>query len=198
MHTWALTSLQNIWPMKEERLKNALLFHGKIVVIILDGVEQQIVEHIDARSKLTRSGKKSYHTVTKLVGVNPYGVPMLISYIPCADLSICQMQEVLSLLKELGPEESVGGDPAFIDLDDMIEASLVVAYKSSKNMALTDEEKKYTDFKILRYTFRSKGDISSILKKHDQVFYICAALMKQYLFIDGTKMIPVDHVYNNK
>ena len=129
MYAWASIKMNSLWPMKEDRLKNGLIFHGKIVVIILDGVEQQIVEHVDARSKMTRSGKKSYHTVTKLVGVNPYGVPMIISksYLPCSDLSVCNMQEVLSLLKQLGEDESVGGDPAFIGLDDMIDASLVVA-----------------------------------------------------------------------
>jgi hypothetical protein len=54
-------------PAKEERLKDGVEFYGKIVTLVIDGVEQEIVSSVDKKiSKITFSGKKNYHTLTKL------------------------------------------------------------------------------------------------------------------------------------
>ena len=61
-------------PPKEDRLQNAVQFFNHNIVMIVDGVEQEIVTHVSkGDAKFTRSGKKAKNTVTKLAGVNPYG-----------------------------------------------------------------------------------------------------------------------------
>jgi hypothetical protein len=61
-----------LFPSREERLRNSVNFRGFVLVMVIDGTEQQMVCHIDKLiSESTRSGKKSTNTITKMAGVNP-------------------------------------------------------------------------------------------------------------------------------
>ena len=66
LYNSAQTHFRDAFPTYEQRHNSSVPFYGKKVVLIIDGTEQKIVEHTDSNyAKQTRSGKKSYHTVTK-------------------------------------------------------------------------------------------------------------------------------------
>jgi len=171
-------------------------------------VEQQIVEHVNNdQAKLTRSGKKSYHTVSKIVGVTPQGKAILFGQTnyPFHDLTLTKLPDVLDVLQRLRCDETIGGDPAFQGLQEFVAAHVCSSIKKQPGESLNVHEKQFKnswktirtvvenyfsqikDFKILKYPFRMKGDISRIHACHHQVFLICAYLLDVFLFPEGTK-----------
>lgn len=200
------------FPSYEERQKTALQFYGHNIVLILDGTEQKIVEHVrNEIAKKTRSGKKSYHSVSKIVGVTPTGLGRLFgrSHILHHDLPLTVMKENLTgKLDTLKPTESIGGDPAFEGLEEYVNCSVLATPKKQPGGQLGEKAKllktnwkthrtvvenyfsQIKDFKILRETFRVKGKLSEILEKHHRVFLVCAYFIDVYLFPNGTKMVP--------
>ncbi len=80
LYAHANCHLSNRWGTSESRLRGAANFYGRKIVMILDGTEQQIVmSTTKSIAKQTRSGKKTYHTLSKLVGVTPNMKLMLYS-----------------------------------------------------------------------------------------------------------------------
>jgi hypothetical protein len=202
--------LSGIWGTRESRLNQAALFYGRKIVMVLDGVEQQtVMSTTKSIAKQTRSGKKTYHTLSKLVGVSPNMKLMLFSntYIPHNDLILCRMPEVISKLKELRKPEAIGGDPAFYGLEDDLEIEVIVPYKEYPGHPLSENEEKYNnewkeiriyvenyfaevkDFKILRITFRCKGNnLEQICESHHRVWVVCAWLVDKYIHPNGKKL----------
>jgi hypothetical protein len=197
------------FPSYEERQQTAIKFYGHNIILIVDGTEQKIVEHVNnAYANQTRSGKKGYHSCSKIVGVTPTGQARLIgrSYIPHHDFALITMSDCMVKLKTLHSTESIGGDPAFEGLADILPCGVLTSPKKIPGGQLGPKEKELKtrwktyrtvvenyfsqvkDFKILRETFRCKGDISEILEKHHRIFVVCAFFIDIFLFPEGTKM----------
>ena len=117
------------------------------------------------------------------------------------------MESVLEVLKTSQPDECLGGDPAFDGLEADLNCSVITAPKKQPGKKLTTKQQEFKtewktirtvienyfsqikDFKILRYTFRIKGDLSTILESHHRVFIVCSYLMDVILFPKGTKQV---------
>lgn len=210
LYNKALFGLKNIWGTPESRLENSANFYGHKIVLILDGVEQQtVMSTTKSIAKQTRSGKKTYHTLSKMVGVSPDMKLMLFSktYIPHNDLVLARMPEVMDRLRELRYPEVIGGDPAFYGLEEDLNVTVIVPYKERPGKPLTKAEEEYNndwkeirifvenyfaevkDFKILRYVFRLKGlDLNQICESHHRIWVVCAWLVDVYIHPNGKKI----------
>lgn len=210
LYEWAEQKIQNALPTDCERLANAVPFYGNQITAITDVTEQEIVMHIDKFTAMdTRSEKAQTHTVAKAVLVSPTGKIFAIgkSRRPKHDLTNTLMQDFLQQLLKFTKQEAIGGDSAYLGLESWLQCQVVTPFKAFGGRK-TNEEKIFNNefksvrtvvenyfahiknFKILRYPWRTKGNLDQLLEKHHKVWVLCAALMDEYLFPHGIKEPP--------
>jgi len=197
-------------PDYEERKTNAIKFYRYVLVMIIDGVEQEIEMKVNKKvAKLTRSGKKEKYTVTKLAGVSPQGKLMMFSRTyrgALNDMNLVHNPFTTQLVANLQKGECVGAYKGFIGLEDVwTNVDVVVPFKKYNNKLHPTKQRwnndlkkirtvvenyfaQLKDFKILRNKFRANGSIDEVTEKHHRIWVVCAGIMDQFIFSDGVRM----------
>jgi hypothetical protein len=173
-------------------MRSAQDFFGANITLIIDGAEHEIYSFTDKRlSYVTFSGKKSYHTLTKLIGVSPTGEILFISKSypgGMNDLNLVQMPDVLNTIA-VSDEEFILADRGFRGMEDY---RILTPYTETTASHLPTYDKKFKAirvkvengilhvrrWRICHSLFRVKPmDIRAALRKHHQIWLICAALV---------------------
>jgi len=77
---WVSLQSKLVIPDLNTRIKKGRRLGKYFISVIVDGSEQQILESLSKRKKsVTFSGKKKFHTFTKLIGILPNGRIVFIS-----------------------------------------------------------------------------------------------------------------------
>lgn len=185
-------------PTLSERLKSSVEFYGKKASIVVDGVEQEIYSSIDnGISKVTFSGKKGYHTFTKLLFVNPHGKIYLVTDSQPGsmnDLNLLTMCDTWKKLN-LSDEEIIMADDGFRGYAEHKVITL------STETSVSGDENYHKQFKRIRVVvenaishvkkwricstlFRAKvKNLTEALEKHHKIWLVCVGLVNRFVQI---------------
>jgi hypothetical protein len=180
------------FPEESERMLSAQDLFGGNITVIIDGAEHEIYSSTDKQlSYVTFSGKKSYHTLTKLIAVSPTGEILFISKsFPGGmnDLNLIQMPEILNAI-QVSDDEFNLADRGFRGMEDY---RILTPYTETNASRFTTYDKKFKAirvkvengilqvrrWRICHTLFRVKPmDIRAAMRKHHQIWLICAALV---------------------
>jgi hypothetical protein len=176
----------------EARCASETCPNGGNITVIIDGAEHEIYSSTDKQlSYVTFSGKKSYHTLTKLIAVSPTGEILFISKsFPGGmnDLNLIQMPEILNAI-QVSDDEFILADRGFRGMEDY---RILTPYTETNASRFTTYDKKFKAirvkvengilqvrrWRICHTLFRVKPmDIRAAMRKHHQIWLICAALV---------------------
>jgi len=159
--------------------------------------------------------KKEKYTVTKLIGVSPQGKLMMYSRSyrgALNDMNLAKKPFSISLVQGFEEKEAVGADKGFVGLGNVWNVEVVTPFKKRKQKgnanrkSLKHSQKKWNqsfktirtvvenyfsqlkDFKILRHKLRVNGTVDEMTEKHHRIWTVCAGIMDQFIFPEGTKL----------
>jgi hypothetical protein len=190
------------FPSLVERIEHGKRLGKYFIVLVIDGSEQQILESVvKKKGNITFSGKKKFHTFTKLIGVAPNGRIWFISKSfpgkrlssqvnilgKVSDINLSEMPEnfIFNLLTE---DEWIMADRGFGGLIHL----KILSYHNFKG---TDLDKPFLSicsveenaiamikkWKICDLQLRKNlGDMEVTLEFHHQIWVICAILCNLY------------------
>lgn len=194
------------FPPLSERLAQGIRFFSYNVVGAGDGVEQTCVMSVEKnKAKLTRSGKKQAHTLTKFVLISVRGIcwyftkSHLGSY---NDMNVASLQSTLNNINNLTSEEAFVFDSGYEGMERVWKNTTVLtpfkyateSWQKQWNALLVAlrlvSENYFAEikkFKILHLRFRAKGDLDELKAKHHEVWVCCAGLMKAFIHPNGLR-----------
>jgi hypothetical protein len=180
-------------PPKESRAQSAIKFNQKDIVMVVDGAEQATTASKDKNIKAVLfSGKKKYHTFTKLLGVSPKGKVWFVSpsyFGSVNDLNLMQMPEN-AVYEKLTKKEYIAGDKGFRGMTKQRILTNPVGApkrvdKSFKKIRVIVENVicELRKWRICDHTFRSTNKNKSwvpALEKHHKIWFVCCGLFNLY------------------
>jgi hypothetical protein len=194
------------FPPLSERLAQGTMFYSYTVVGAGDGVEQACVMSVDKnKAKLTRSGKKQMHTLTKFVLISVRGICWYFTKSHLGaynDMNVATLQSTLHDISGLTSEEAFVFDSGYEGLERVWKnTSVLIPFKYAtevwqKNwnallvaLRLVSENffAEIKKFKILQLRFRAKGDLDKLKAKHHEVWVCCAGLMQEFIHPNGLR-----------
>lgn len=181
-------------PDLEERINHFIVMkNGFIFSLIIDGMEQKV---ISCSNKSIRnasfSGKKKFHTFTKLIGVSREGFVWFLSpsYLGSLnDINLCSFPENF-IFRKLHPQEKIMGDLGFKGLEKL------QIYTMESNNYPENYEHDFMHFrslvenvigqirkwKICKHDFQSKMvDLEKASNYHHFVFEIICGLTNLFV-----------------
>lgn len=187
------------WESEDYRYKHMVRFKGCNLTALVDGVEQRIYKSGNREIERSHySGKKRFHSFTKLIVVTPRGTILFLSQsTPGAqnDLNLVQKQENKFWLR-MSKNEAFGGDKIFAGLAGKTSGVKLVTPITKKEL-LSDEEvtfnNQFSSYRIVVENvirsikcwkscadqFRAKGESNYI--DHECTWTICASLYNHFV-----------------
>ena len=181
----------------ETRRNLAGSFYGGIVTLVIDGAEQEVYSSSDKDLSYTSfSGKKNYHTFSKLIGVSPNGGIMFVSKSFLGgmnDLNLVQMPENLKALK-VDDDEFILADRGFRGMEkyNILTENTPTTFSSEPDYAskFRGIRVKVENGILWVKTWKACGmlyrvhpkKIQKALQKHHQMWSICCGLVNYVMF----------------
>lgn len=176
-------------PSLKERYKSWFKIDDELYTIIIDGMEQRITSSSNKDvSYSSFSGKKKFHSFTKLIGVNRFGNIWFLSgsYLGALnDLNLVSFPENF-IFRKLLKKEKIMGDNGFKGMTHL------QIYTEPKEKELSSLFKHYRSvvenviahlrmFKICSHTFECYDKfLVEDLKKHEKIFVVVCGLMNSF------------------
>lgn len=180
-------------PPREQRNSNMVLFDGNIISMIIDGAEQEVYKPMEKNvEQSVYSGKKCYHTFTKLIGVSPNGIIYAISpsyHGSVADITMALMDEN-RWFKMLDSDECIMADKGFRGLETYHKTIIPFVGKqlpfakelfnqqiASIRIVVENAIRAVKEWKICGLCLRTNmGDWESALEYHNRNWVVCSAM----------------------
>lgn len=171
------------------RYKSWFRIENELYSVIIDGLEQRITSSSDKEVSFhSFSGKKKYHSFTKLLGVNQFGKIWFISrsYLGSLnDLNLASFPENF-IFNKLTKKEKIMGDNGFRGLKNL---NIYTEFEDEK---LSSQFKHYRSvvenviahiriFKICSDTFKCfDTTLEKDLKKHERIYRVVCSILNLY------------------
>lgn len=187
---------QNIcFPDLEERRKIFFNVDNEVFSTIIDGMEQKVMSSSDKGiNSAIFSGKKKYHTLTKLIAVSRTGYIWFLSssyFGSISDINLTEFPENF-VYKKLTSEEKIMGDKGFRGLEKFNIYSLLKG--KSKDVDLFNRNFKHYRsvvenvigqikfFKICKEEFKIKmKNYQNARYKHHLIYMTVCSLLNEYV-----------------
>ena len=174
-----------------QRCQEGIDFKNQWVTIVLDGTEQQIYKPIDNENeKLVYSGKKKYHSLSKLIACSPKGRIYWISQSyegSKTDASLYLLSENW-IHNKITNNEYIIADKAWQGWANERIISPIKGKLNEKNKKYNNKLasiriivenviEKIKEWKICKFTLRIKtSDLQNAFNFHDKVWTVCVGL----------------------
>lgn len=179
-------------PKRQTRQENSVQFDDQEVVLVIDGAEQEVHKPSDKKKEqAVYSGKKCYHTFTKLIGVSPKGHIYYLSpsYQGSVSDSAMMVMAENRWFEHLGKKEFLMADKGFKGLNDFhptiiphigdltVQEQLYNNRVAEIRIVVENAISMVKKWKICSLEFRAQTvHLNDALIYHDKVWRICAAL----------------------
>jgi hypothetical protein len=180
-------------PSYNERRETFYTYTGKKIAMVIDGVEQFILAPKDKiLNRVSFSGKKRHHTLTKLIVIAPSGKIWFLSksyFGSITDQNLASMPENSDLVSE---SEWIAADRGFKGL----EYRRIITYRNRESFTYKLKFKKFRVivensirqvkmWKVCQHTFPFKvGQLGKevFLEWHHKIWVVCSGLVNLYQF----------------